>query len=64
MKGMRQRFKKWEWFALFNFAVVTGVYLTGSLHFTVQDVVSLIIGLGLVNVASLISAHKFKDWKK
>lgn len=64
MRGMRQRLKKWQWFALFNLAVVAGLYLWGNLRFTVQDVISVIIGLGLVNVISLISARKFKDWKK
>jgi hypothetical protein len=64
MRGMRQRLKKWQWFVLFNLVVLAGLYLKGSLRFTVQDILSVILGLGLVNLASLISAAKFKDWKK
>ena len=64
MRGIRQRLKKWQWFTIFNLAVGVGFYLTGSWHFTVQDVISVILGLGLVNGAALISARKFKDWKK
>lgn len=64
MSGMRQRLKKWQWFALFNVAVVVAACVTGRLQFTVQGVVSLILVLGLMNVLSLISAAKFKDWKK
>lgn len=64
MRGMRQRFKKWQLFVLFNLAVLAGLYLKGSLHFTVQDILSIILGLGVINALSLISAAKFKDWKK
>lgn len=61
---MRQKLKKWQFFALFNFTIVAALRLWGNIHFTAQNIISVIISLGFINFLSLISAKKFKDWKK
>lgn len=64
MRGIRQVLTKGQWFLLFNCAVVAVIYLTGNLGFTATDIFSLLVALALVNGAALISANKYKDWKK
>ena len=64
MRGMRQLFTKRQWFILVNCAATVTVYLAGNLHFTATDIISLLVALALVNGAALISANKYKDWKK
>jgi len=64
MRGMRQLLTKGQWFLLFNVIAIAFIYLSGNFRFTASDIVSALFALALVNGAALISASKFKDWKK
>jgi hypothetical protein len=35
-----------------------------ALQFSLESIVSCLVGLGVVNCAALISANKYQDWKK
>ena len=64
MSGMRQRLTKKQWFILFNCAAVAALYICGDVHLRADYVVPDLLALIAVNAAALISAGRFKDWKK
>ena len=61
---MRQLVTKRQFFVVFNTVMVIVLYATGHLHFAINSIGPALVALLLVNGAGLISANRFKDWKR
>jgi len=64
MKGMRQLLTKPQWFLFFNCFLIAVLFVTGNLRFQTDYIVADLVGLALVNGATLIAANRHKDWKQ
>jgi hypothetical protein len=62
--ALRQRLTKIQWFILFNCVCLVASYFSGTLHLTVDWFVPDALAFAAINVVALISARKYKDWKK
>lgn len=63
MKTMHELVTRKQWFVLFNVACVIALVATGRLTSTWESVVSSLLGLGVMNGITAISARSFPNWK-
>lgn len=64
MTGMRQLLTKGQAFIVLNCVLIASLYLAGDLRLTLGSAITALIALALINGMALISANRYKDWKK